>query len=479
MPNEINSSDPIADEGLIPDPSSSSGVKRRLILGFGATALGPLVSLILQIVNVPVFLHFWGPELYGEWLLISAIPTYLAMSDMGFGTVAGNDMTMRAARQDYDGAIVTFQSTWKLVTLVSLGMAAIALPLLYVLPLSTWLKLQQIPLSDARLILVILAIDSLACLQTSLPVSGFKAAGLNHFAALGINFMRLIEGAGVLIAVIVGYGPVTVACILLVVRALGNLGLAFLALHRIPWLRFGFKHATSEKVKELLKPALAFMAFPAANAINLQGAVLAIGIILGPTAVTMFSPLRTVARTALQLTETLKLSAWPELSAAYGAGNMELARKLHRLICQLSLFLSCALALMLSIFGPWVLRVWTHGRIPISLPTFYFLLAGVVVNSLWNTSSTVPIAANRHGRIAVEQLLACAAALGVAIFLMHPMKLPGAALGLLLGDVVMVFTVLTGSLSLLNEHFGDFIRSLFDLHALFTRFTRKGSAAKA
>lgn len=91
------------------------------------------------------------------------------MSDMGFGTVGGNDMGMRAARQDVGGDFGTFQSTWKLVTLASVGMAVMALPLLYALPLGLWLKVQQISLPATRPILVILAIDSLACLQTSLP----------------------------------------------------------------------------------------------------------------------------------------------------------------------------------------------------------------------------------------------------------------------------------------------------------------------
>ncbi len=94
-------------------------VRGRLIRGFGAMALFPVVTAIMQIVSVPVFLHFWGAKLYGEWLILSAIPTYLILSDMGFGSVAGNDMTMRVAAGDRESALETFQSTWALILMTS------------------------------------------------------------------------------------------------------------------------------------------------------------------------------------------------------------------------------------------------------------------------------------------------------------------------------------------------------------------------
>jgi O-antigen/teichoic acid export membrane protein len=95
-------------------------VRERFIRGFGATALGPLVTILAQVISVPVFLHFWGPKLYGEWLVLSAIPMYIGFSDVGFGNVAANDMTMRVSIGDRDGALKTFQSTWLLISFTSL-----------------------------------------------------------------------------------------------------------------------------------------------------------------------------------------------------------------------------------------------------------------------------------------------------------------------------------------------------------------------
>src|SRR5260370_15187370 len=119
-------------------------VRGRLIRGFGAMALFPVVTAIVQIVSVPVFLHFWGVKLYGEWLILSAIPTYLMLSDMGFGSVAGNDMTMRVAAGDREGALETFQSAWAVMTGTSLLVVVSVLGVVWLLPVTHWLNLSSI-----------------------------------------------------------------------------------------------------------------------------------------------------------------------------------------------------------------------------------------------------------------------------------------------------------------------------------------------
>src|SRR5579863_7074061 len=106
---------------ILQNSEVKNGVARRLVRGFGAAALGPIVTTIVQLVSVPVLLHYWGTVKYGDWLLLSAIPSYLTLSDLGFGDASGSDMTMRVASGDRQGALETFQSSWVLLSLVSLA----------------------------------------------------------------------------------------------------------------------------------------------------------------------------------------------------------------------------------------------------------------------------------------------------------------------------------------------------------------------
>ena len=95
--------------------SLDSGIKRRLALGFASNWVGKLASTITQLVQVPVFFHFWATSVYGDWLIVNTIPTYLAFSSIGFGNVASNEMTMLNSAGDREGALRVFQSCWRLI----------------------------------------------------------------------------------------------------------------------------------------------------------------------------------------------------------------------------------------------------------------------------------------------------------------------------------------------------------------------------
>ena len=68
----------------------------RLRRGLGGQAFSQIVSFSIQIGSVPLFLHFWGTGLYGEWLVLAAFPAYLVISDLGFTTATSNEVTMSA-----------------------------------------------------------------------------------------------------------------------------------------------------------------------------------------------------------------------------------------------------------------------------------------------------------------------------------------------------------------------------------------------
>ena len=90
--------DPAADSAR-----HASGAAGRIGRGLAANIGGMGVTLLIQLVSVPVFLAAWGVPTYGEWLVLSAVPTYVALSDLSFSSVAGNSMVMLVAQGKRDG----------------------------------------------------------------------------------------------------------------------------------------------------------------------------------------------------------------------------------------------------------------------------------------------------------------------------------------------------------------------------------------
>ena len=114
--------------------SLDSRIKRRLALGFASNWVGKLASTITQLVQVPVFFHFWATSVYGDWLIVNTIPTYLAFSSIGFGNVASNEMTMLNSAGDREGALRVFQSCWWLISLICAAVGLLLVPVLYLVP---------------------------------------------------------------------------------------------------------------------------------------------------------------------------------------------------------------------------------------------------------------------------------------------------------------------------------------------------------
>jgi O-antigen/teichoic acid export membrane protein len=440
--------------------------RKRLIAGFWATALGPLVTLLVQVVSVPLFLHYWGSHLYGEWLIMSAVPMYLSISDMGFGSVAGNDMAIRIAAHDYTGALETFQSTWVLVTVLSLAVGTIAIGCICVTPLATSLQMHTLSLWDTRLCLIMLSIYSLGVLQASLLLSGFRSDGQYPLGALLTNIIRFVENAAVLGLLMLHSGPLRVAFTLAAVRCAGTLVVSIVLTYKLRWLRFGYAHATRQRVRSLARPSFAFMAFPVGNALSIQGMTILIGMMIGPVAVATFSPMRTLSRFPYQVIDSIKNAVWPELSVAYGARKWDLARKLHRSSCQVALWFALIAVLGLAVAGPECFRMWTRGRVTMNRPCFYVLLLVVVASSLWNTSSAVSVAANRHEALALQYVVGTAASLLLAYPLLGHFGLVGGACALLACDLWMGCFVVRASNKLLDDHTTDFARSMVSFRRL-------------
>jgi len=107
----------------------------------------------MQLVGVPIFLHFWSVPLYGNWIVLSAIPSYLSFSSVGFGSVAGNEMTMRVARADRAGALRVFQSCWWLIAGLCAGILLLMSGALLFVPAARVLRLTEISEVDTRWIL--------------------------------------------------------------------------------------------------------------------------------------------------------------------------------------------------------------------------------------------------------------------------------------------------------------------------------------
>ena len=437
-----------------------TGTRRRLALGFISNWISKLASTVVQLVQVPVFFHFWGTSLYGEWMIVSAIPSYLSFSNIGFGSVAGNEMTMLVSRGDRDAALSVFQSCWWLIACICGFVGLLLGPVLYFLPVSHYLRIHSISPIDTKWIIFYLGLSVLLGQLEQLLQSAYTCIGRYPYGSFIKSVMSLVAFAAMVIPVALGHGPRTTALVFALANAVGTIVLCLMVRHDIPWLEFGWRHARFSEIRRLAAPAIAFMGFPIGNALNLQGTLLAVGYALGPVSVAIFSTARTVSRVALQMVQMVNATFSPELSIAFGSRNEELTRTLHRRSCQMALLIAAFVVIGMMSVGPWFLSHWTGGHVPPSRGLLSLLLLVVVFYALWSTSSTLPFATNQHQRLAAWYIAATGITCVLCFFFARHYGLYGAAASLLLSELVMNLYVLPNSLRISNDTLPAFLASM-------------------
>jgi O-antigen/teichoic acid export membrane protein len=443
--------------------SMDGSTKRRLVLGFLSNWIGRLASTIIQLIQVPVFLHFWSVPLYGEWMIVNSIPAYLSFSNIGFGSVAGNEMTMLVARDDRDAALRVFQSCWWLIAIICVGTILLLSGALYYLPASRLLKLSTLGESDTKWIIFYLGVSVLLGQLEQLLQSAYRSIGRYPFGSFIKSMLSLFAFATMIIAVVFGAGARTTALTFAAANIAGTIFLCILVRRDIPWIQYGWQYASFAEIRKLARPAIAFMGFPIGNALNLQGTLLAVGYALGPTEVVVFGTARTVSRVAIQMVQMVNSTFEPEMSLAFGARNYELTRALLRRACQLALFVAIAIVIIMMTFGPWFLTHWTGGHVPPSRPLLAILLLVVIFYALWSTSATLMTSTNQHQRLATYYILGTSIACVLCFFFARAYGLYGAAASLLISETVMNLYVVPACLRISRDTMPAFLASMLNV----------------
>ncbi len=374
-------------------------VARRLISGFGANMLGKIWALLIQLLSVPVLTVAWGGGGYGVWLMISTVPTFIALSDFGLGTAAGVDMTRSISRSDTEGALRAYQSVWVFLTLVTGAVCgtAVAGALIwgYAFPASepgAAFTHQEIALTAAICIAY-----AFVSMQTGIQRIVFQATNKYAFGTFLYDIWFLIGGLGVIAAAWCGRGIVSAALALLISRVIGNVVTSVLLRRSEPWARQGWRHADRATLRRLMQPSMAALSLTLANSFGLQGVVLTVGWFLGPVAAATFGTCRMLTRIPLQLSGLVTRASLPELIRAQAADNASLTRRLMQINIGLSVAAVAPIVTVLTIFGNTILARISHGKLHASVAVFALLGAGAVLSAAWSSLGSLLMAENRQG----------------------------------------------------------------------------------
>jgi len=414
-------------------------IKRRIIQGIGANGFGQAVTLLIQIASVPIMIHAWGVELYGEWVTLSALPAYLVLSNIGLTSTAGNSLAMLAEKDDQQRHMLEiYQSTWVMVNAVSFGVLALLAAIILNFNLKSVFDFKLTSNLEFNFTLIVLLLNVAMSMQTGIFEIAFRAIKKNPFAIFFSTLIRLFEWIAATIIVLRGESFLAVAIGMSVIRLLGNLCFWIVLRNSRSPLKVGIHYASFKHIKQLLRPALASMCFPLGLSLSMQGMILLINNQVGSAAVTLFSVYRTFTRVPVQIGNSITQAVAPEIS--YLTGNNELTKAKGLIMKTLlnCVVLGLLTTLAIIFMGEYVIDLWVAKKIDHNTNLLIILaFAGfthIILQPVW----VAQMAINKHIQFAFLFLIISLLTLILGWFFMKTLGVNGAGYAVLIAECVMV-----------------------------------------
>jgi O-antigen/teichoic acid export membrane protein len=319
---------------------------------------------------------------------------------------------------------------------------------------SSVVSLKLFPLSawagslDGRVIWF-LAVFVAAHLHAGTLQAVFYSQGSYAYGVLLNTGVQIAEFAAAWLALSLGGGFVEATFSYAIMACLGYLTLARIANTKFPWTghRASFR---GDIFRQLVRPALASLAFPLGNAMNHQGMRLIVGATVGSTAVATFVAIRMLTGLAVRLQDALGQVLEPEYARAHGAKDLRTTQQLVLRGSRATIWASIVMLSLLWFVGEPLFDRWTAGSIVFHPTTFALLMASALVNAIWFNVMKVAYATNRHASIAVTFLAGYTAACLAAAPLTSVAGISGAAIALLVAELAIAAYVIPKSLRMVE-----------------------------
>jgi O-antigen/teichoic acid export membrane protein len=422
----------------------TNDLNRRFLLNAAAYGYGPVVTLVVQLVQIPLFLNFWGVQKYGEWLVLTGIPLMFVLADAGVAQASASKCIMEMGRRSFEDARNTLKTARAYVTLVALLVVVVGVLLAVFVDWAALLKLDTVPSASAKVVMLLIACYVAFNLQGGYLGAWLRASDQTPVHAFIEGSTRVFDLCAVALALFAGGGFITVAVALLlsavVCRLTHSLVARRLSSHQ---LRSPGK-ATLGQLRAILKPSAGFIGITLTQTLTVQGGIQILNQISTQQTVVLFNTVRVLVRMLVLFGGAVSNALRPELARLVGEGREASAAAFSKKITITTLTIGMAVYLMCLLLGPLAIELWTHSKIAASRAVIGMVGLHAMLHVAWLMPATLSIAMNQHARYAAAYTISALVAIGVWILTKHSIDpVTGAALLLALPEFAALVLVST------------------------------------
>lgn len=435
-------------------------VGRSILKNGAASILDKLGKICEQLLLVPFFIMHWGVEYYGDWLTLTILPTFFALANLGFGTAAGNTFVLKYASGDKQGAANTVKTGLKVMHLGIFVLMLISLIILEILNYAGAFSNLNINHFDAKWSVFYIFSAAVSTFYLAIFECFYRVVEQAHigiFLQAIASFLKV--GVGIIL-LYVGAKALDYAILIFVVTLIVNMIYILLAVRFLKLKEYEKAIFNKEEAVFLFKKGFGYFLSPLWQAIYYQGTTFVIRIVLGPAGVVLFNTIRTLINSSSQVFNIVVSAIYPEFQLAVGKNDEEKAKKLYALIFTLNIAMSICFVFFFGFFGDWFYNWWTHNQLIVPTIMWVIMIIRIVFYAMWFSYSLVFQAYNDPYPLTTTGVAVSILSVAVTWLCSSVWGVIGAAIGILIFDVLMFLVLKMSSKKYLVISFKDVIKSL-------------------
>ena len=390
---------------------------QRFLHNLAAHSLGQVINVIAQLFSIPLFLHYWSKMEYGEWLVLTSIPSLLWTLDNGLAGLAGSRMTVITGRGDWDQANQIFRNVMLVQGVLSISIFSITALIVTTRNISADFGFSGMSRVESGSVLLLMIGYMLLGFCIGLLRAAYRAS---MFEARGValtNVWRLSDFITILIVLPFGGHSVALACGMVISISCWVVFMFIDVRRRCPRVKFAWGPISGSDLRTTLVDGLPILAGEAAGAFFLQGYPLVVNRLLGPVAVVTLTTIRTASRTLFQGVQIVSMASGSELSRTYGSKDWEGYLRLLKVLLVVTIWAAIGACLGLTLLGPWAIDKWTSGKVEVDHGIMFLFALSVACQSGWSACGSILVSTNMHHSFNYAYLcLTLAGLCGVGIF---------------------------------------------------------------
>lgn len=420
------------------------------VRNFSSTLLNRVVSIISQILIIPIFVNLWGKEYYGEWLILCTLPNYLYASDFGINATVTNKICFLVAQDKRKEAMELFKST----NMASL-LLAILFCSLYVISsyIFNWAKLMSIKLFDESIVeytLFFLIVSVFSYFFFGLILGIYRAEGRFDKYMNFVTIIQVLDLIALLLNLYFEGSILSIAIFSFIIRLVLCSYITIDIQNKYLWFTFGF----SKKMKPivpLLPASLYYMIITVGQGLLIQGTTFFIGTQLGAATLVTFNTIRTLVNSIKSLIGTFYSSFLPNFTVMVAQNQYASAQKLFKNMFFLTLIFTLMFVIIYYFLGEIILFYWTKGKVSLQQPFFNYMLLVAFINTLSSCIYTVLNATNENKMLGIFGTIISLCTM-VILYFNVTSGLTFVAIILLIGELFLFVISFTNTLYILYGH---------------------------